>query len=104
MGYRIGPNDVAKPAVSNAANETVRNAHLDLRLQGSGGFYRYSAEAAPMQTLAPWRVDFSQSGQLYNLSSDPYEQTNLYDQHPETVQRLTKKMRAAIVDGRSQGN
>ena len=72
--------------------------------QGSGGFYRYSAEAAPMETLAPWRVDFSRSGQLYNLSSDPYEQTNHYDQHPETVQRLTKKMRAAIVNGHSHAD
>lgn len=77
------------------------NWKLIFDTQGSGGFYRYSPEAVPMNTLAPWRVDFSQSGQLYNLSTDPYEQTNLYEEHPDIVKRLTKMTRQAIVTGRS---
>lgn len=71
--------------------------------QGSGGFFRYSAEVEEMDTLAPWRVDLSQSGQLYDLDADPSEQTNLYEKHPEVVERLTAKMRNAIVSGRSFG-
>ena len=57
--------------------------------QGSGGFYKYSPEAQPMEMLAPWRVDFSRSGQLYDLEADPSEQKNLYEQHPEVIERLT---------------
>jgi hypothetical protein len=29
-------------------------------------------------------------GQLYNLADDPHELYNLYEQHPEIVERLTK--------------
>ena len=54
-----------------------------------------------MDTLAPWRVDLSRSGQLYDLEIDPYEQNNLYHKHPGVVKRLTAKMRAAIVSGRT---
>lgn len=69
--------------------------------QGSGGFYRYSAEVEEMDTLAPWRVDLSQTGQLYDLEADPYERKNLYAKYPKVVEILTAKMRAAIVSGRS---
>lgn len=68
---------------------------------GSGGFFRYSAEVEPMGTLAPWRVDLSQTGQLYDLDSDPYETKNLYDQHSEIVEILTAKMRKFIISGRT---
>ena len=69
--------------------------------EGSGGFYQYSPAAEPMNTLAPWRVDFSERGQLYDLEADPGEAENLYGQRPKVVDRLTKMMRAAIVTGRS---
>ncbi len=69
--------------------------------QGSGGFYKYSAEVEEMDTLAPWRVDLSQSGQLYDIEIDPSEQNNLYHKHPGVVKRLTAKMRTAIVSGRT---
>ncbi len=70
---------------------------------GSGGFYKYSPEVEPMGTLAPWRLDLSQTGQLYDLDADPYEQKNLYEMHPEIVKRLTVKARKSIVSGRSTG-
>ena len=69
--------------------------------QGSGGFYKYSAEVEQMDTLAPWRVDLSRSGQLYNIHTDPFERNNLYADHPDVVKHLTAKMRAAIVSGRT---
>jgi len=69
--------------------------------QGSGGFYKYSAEVEEMDTLAPWRVDLSRSGQLYDIEADPYEQNNLYDKQPKVVKRLTARMRTAIVSGRT---
>jgi arylsulfatase A len=69
--------------------------------QGSGGFYKYSAEVEPMDTMAPWRVDLSRSGQLYDIEADPYEQSNLYNKQPSVVKRLTAKMRNAIVSGRT---
>jgi arylsulfatase A len=69
--------------------------------QGSGGFYKYSAEVEEMDTLAPWRVDLSRSGQLYDIEADPYEQENLYDKQPKVVKRLTVRMRTAIVSGRT---
>ena len=69
--------------------------------QGSGGFYKYSAEVEEMDTLAPWRVDLSRSGQLYDIEADPYEQNNLYNKQPKVVKRLTARMRTAIVSGRT---
>jgi arylsulfatase A-like enzyme len=33
------------------------------------------------------------AGQLYNLAEDPGETTNLYDQHPEIVERLQNELR-----------
>lgn len=69
--------------------------------QGSGGFYKYSAEVEEMDTLAPWRVDLSRSGQLYDIAADPYEQDNLYSKQPNVVKRLTARMRASIVSGRT---
>lgn len=85
---------------------SIRDHHWKLIFdtQGSGGFFRYSPEVQPMGTLAPWRVDLSQSGQLYNLGSDPYEENNLYERHPGVVKRLTGMMRQAIVSGRSDLN
>lgn len=68
---------------------------------GSGGFFKYSAEVKPMDTIAPWRTDLSRSGQLYNLSEDPYEQHNLYADHPEIVRNLKAEMLKTINSGRS---
>ena len=67
----------------------------------SGGFYKYSDAVEPMMTMAPWRLDLSRGGQLYDLVNDPYEQRNLYAKHPEKVQELTVEMQQSINVGRS---
>jgi arylsulfatase A len=36
--------------------------------------------------------DDPNSGQLYNLADDPYEQTDLWEKHPEVVQRLSRQL------------
>ncbi len=51
---------------------------------GSGGFTQSDPLTEKNVTLE------GQGGQLYNLSEDPGESNNLYSDHPEIVQRLTK--------------
>jgi arylsulfatase A len=82
---------------------SIRRDHWKLVFDtlGSGGFYKYSAEVEPMGTMAPWRMDLSRSGQLYDLSIDPYEQNNLYEEHPEIVKQLAAEMLQTINSGRS---
>jgi len=43
----------------------------------------------------------SPKSQLYDLEADLGERTNLHDQHPDVVARLTKKLEQIIADGRS---
>jgi len=40
-------------------------------------------------------------GQLYNLEEDPYEQNDLWDTHPEIVEKLTKLLEKYKGEGRS---
>ena len=40
-------------------------------------------------------------GQLYNMAKDPSEENNLYNQHPEIVQRLTALLEKYKAEGRS---
>jgi arylsulfatase A-like enzyme len=49
-----------------------------------------SAEAAKLPTV-----------QLYDLSGDAGEKTNVQDQHPDVVERLTKLLEKYVADGRS---
>jgi arylsulfatase A-like enzyme len=35
-------------------------------------------------------------GQLYNLSADPFEQSNLWKSHPELVRKLTARMKRIV--------
>jgi len=55
--------------------------------QGSGGWGKGGVTDAP--------------GQLYDMSKDIGEQTNLYHQNPEVVSQLTKLMEKYIEEGRS---
>jgi len=64
--------------------------------------YKYSDAVEPMIQMAPWRLDLSSTGQLYNLANDPYEQKNLYPQESELVKKLTREMQNAINSGRSR--
>jgi arylsulfatase A-like enzyme len=62
----------------------------------------------------PWKMEFcansggwSKGGvtdtpaQLYDMSKDVGEQTNLYQTHPDVVERLTKLLEKYVADGRS---
>ncbi|MCE9606145.1 MAG: arylsulfatase [Planctomycetia bacterium] len=60
---------------------------------GSGGWGSPKDEVAGQQALA--------EVQLYNLADDPGEKTNLQQEYPEVVARLTTQMQQFIADGRS---
>lgn len=75
---------------------------LILDTKGSGGFYRYSPDVQRHQTMAPWRPDMSDMGQLYDIQNDPYETTDVFDQHPELVKSMKNKLRAFINTGRTR--
>ena len=75
---------------------------LILDTKGSGGFYRYSLDVERHETMAPWRPDLSNSGQLYNIEIDPYETTDEFDKHPEVVNELKNQLRSYINNGRTR--
>lgn len=60
---------------------------------GSGGWSQPRDPKAVQQGLPPM--------QLYDLETDPGEQTNLLQQHPEVAQRLRKQLEKIVADGRS---
>ena len=61
---------------------TIREGDWKLELGlGSGGF-------SEPRNVEP--VPGGVQGQLYNLADDPHELYNVYGQHPEIVERLTK--------------
>jgi arylsulfatase A len=75
---------------------------LILDTKGSGGFLNYSPEVQQQATVAPWRPDMSQVGQLYDLENDPYETTDLYGQYPELEKELKMLLRKSITEGRTR--
>ncbi len=81
--------ELAKPPRRTAIHHSL-NGHFAVRQgrwkliesQGSGGFTKIEpAEDAP-------------AGQLYDLRLDPAETTNLWDEKPEVVERLKKRLAA----------
>ena len=60
--------------------------------KGAGGF---SQRGQPTRNTGP-------AGQLYNLAEDIGEQNNLYDKHPEIVQRLTTMLENVKNTGRTR--
>jgi hypothetical protein len=60
---------------------------------GSGGF------TEPM-SVDP--VPGGPQGQLYDLSVDPGEQHNVWSEHPDIVDRLTRELKKAEADGRTR--
>ena len=80
----LGNNQpVRESIVHHSINGTfaIRKGSWKLILgKDSGGFSRgHKIEGIPVET----------EGQLYNLSKDPGEQSNLYDVHPEIVDELS---------------
>lgn len=64
-----------------------------IEARGSGGFTR------------PARIEpepGEPTGQLYNLEDDPAEQTNLFTDHPEIVERLSTVLESYQTSGRSR--
>ncbi|MBT4139405.1 MAG: arylsulfatase [Candidatus Latescibacteria bacterium] len=71
----------------------IRDNHWKLVLSpGSGGWSKNDAQAA--QEGLPLV-------QLYNLSTDPEEQHNLHNQHPQKVREMITLLEKLIADGRS---
>ncbi|VGO18319.1 sulfatase family protein [Pontiella sulfatireligans] len=63
-----------------------------LLAKGSGGW------SSPTEKEAPKRVPVAQ---LYDMENDPGETTNLYESHPEVVERLLKQLEEDVMSGRS---
>jgi arylsulfatase A-like enzyme len=65
---------------------------LIFQTKGSGGW----VDPRDRTKLAP-----ANPGQLYNLADDPYETKDLWDQHPDIVDRLTNLIETMKMQGRS---
>ncbi len=69
---------------------------LILGTLGSGGHSKVPNQSG-------WdRISLISIGQLYDLKSDPYEQTNVFDQHPEIVARLRERLEKIVIEDRSR--
>jgi arylsulfatase A-like enzyme len=84
---------IREATVTKAGFFTIRQGKWKLILGlGSGGFSK------------PRRIKPSKNGpkgQLYDMKADPSETTNLYKDHPDIVDRLTKLLDKYKKDGRS---
>jgi len=68
---------------------------------GSGGWSKPTRSPSPWTQPKPDSFDGLPPFQLYDLTADRAEQTNLAAKHPEVVQRLGRLMREYIDRGRS---
>ncbi len=74
----------------------IRSGDWKLLVSPSSGGWSYPAKGkdnAIIATLPPM--------QLYNMREDIAETTNLYEEHPEIVERLLQLLREQILNGRS---
>ena len=44
----------------------------------------------------------SDTGQLYDIQNDPYETSDVFEQHPEVVDTLKNQLRSYINSGRTR--
>lgn len=63
-----------------------------LLARGSGGWSGPDEKSAPKD---------GPEGQLYDMEADPSETTNLYETHPEIVERLLAQIETIVYSGRS---
>jgi arylsulfatase A-like enzyme len=73
--------------------------YLDHRGSGGNNYAKDGRWGAKMFAIKDNAPDAP--AQLYDLEADPGETTNVYDAHPEVVQRLKAKLDAARESGRS---
>ena len=92
----FGEDKEIRPSLAVEAGQKHMSFRLDdwklITGKGSGGF---SKRGQPTQPAGP-------AGQLYNLAEDIGEQNNLYDKHPEIVQRLTAMLENVKETGRTR--
>ena len=92
----FGEDKEIRPSLAVEAGQKHMSFRLDdwklITGKGSGGF---SQRGQPTQPAGP-------AGQLYNLAEDIGEQNNLYDKHPEIVQRLTAMLENVKETGRTR--
>ncbi len=94
LGKDTGPLHTAVVHHSINGRFAIRQGSWKLELcPGSGGWGKPGDADAKAQGLP--------AVQLYNLSSDIGETTNLEAKHPEVVERLTRTLEKMIDDGRS---
>ena len=81
---------------------SIRDGHWKyLDHKGSGGnSYSHKGDWG-MGTYAIKDTDPDAPGQLYNLTSDPGETTNLYSQYPERIKKMKAKLDLFRKSGRS---
>ncbi len=74
---------------------------LILGTEGSGGHQGVTPGWVPNQT--GWdRIRAIEVGQLYDLQSDPYERTNLFQQQPAVVAKLRERLEKIVLEDRSR--
>jgi arylsulfatase A-like enzyme len=93
-GRATGPLREAVVHHSMNGSFAVRQGNWKLALcPGSGGWSRPRPGRDDASKLPPV--------QLYDMAADPGERTNVHDQHPEVVARLTRLLDKYVADGRS---
>ena len=75
--------------------KSIRSGDWKLIDNPDGGGFRDRDEPKPPKAAA------NAKGQLYNLRKDLGETTNLWDEYPEIVARLTGRLKKAVADGHS---
>lgn len=93
------PEDAGEDSQSFAlvlSNPKANDERLPLINHGNNA--RYSITRAHWKLILPGK---SQAAELYDLSSDLEETTNLADVHPKIVQELTQRMNAIVLNGRT---
>lgn len=100
VGTRL-PDDAGEDSQSFASvlrDDSPKLARRPMIHHGNGGRTRYAITDEPWKLVLP---DERHATELYDLSADPAETTNLAAKHPEMVQRLTETINQIIASGRT---
>jgi arylsulfatase A-like enzyme len=91
------------PALLGTASEPIREAIVHHSISGDFAIRQGRWKLELCKDSGGWSKSgaVETPGQLYDMSKDAGEQANLYQQHPEIVERLTKLLEKYIADGRS---